>query len=228
MNIVLDGGTGGIVSADLGPAFEPPAPIGNSFNFTGIVSGISPIQWGPPLPVPIISLGDEFQGTLTYDTSSFIKNQVGDNFVQYLPGPSTIASIQFSFGSGQEFYSTNMSYDYSGVYNDYPSANPDQYLFSAFIYPNPSLAVLDNDSIVNFILVDSKGTALSSLDYPTNLNFGDWTERIFQFILKSGSSQYGVSGILTSLYSAGSPTIALASSPPADCHCPGLVYRIIN
>jgi len=33
MNIVLDGGTGAIVSADLGPAFEPPAPPPTVYTF---------------------------------------------------------------------------------------------------------------------------------------------------------------------------------------------------
>jgi hypothetical protein len=209
MNLALEGDQ--VVSANLGPAFEPPPEPFTvySFNFTGSVAEITAISWGPPLPIPV-SIGDIFNGTLTYDPTTFTRD-VLSNVVQYLPNPATIGNIKFSFGSGQSFESIYFPYNYALVYNNTPN---DSFSINAYIWPDPPISGLDNNNLVDFILADSSGTALSSFDFPTNLNFGDWTERIFQFILRAGDSQLAVSGALSSLAPVSVPSPSPSPMPP--------------
>ena len=231
MNIELDGDTGGIVSAELGPAFEPPAspppPTVYSFNFTGavdlIMSGDPP--WPPPPGTPPngIVIGTPFSGTFTFAPSTFqaVGNQLPDiETYSYVPG-NTVASISVTFGS---VGSTNLSLVSNNDIINYPGPTyaivkyhfpGDSFiLFSRIMDSTPALTI--DSTPATDITVDAgiffedynSPYPLSSTAIPTVLNLGNWDWPYLR--ISASDRSFDFLGTLTSLAPASVP------SPPGD------------
>lgn len=207
MNIALDGGTGAIVSADLGPAFEPP-PMEYSFNFTGTVQSVS----GSQPPPAGIGAGTSFSGTLTYAPSTFAFGTTNPDSQLYVPaGSSTIATLSVTYYGADNFteiqsFQTS-AFGYSSVINNTGIApGIDMYdFYSASMSSNPSLDVVARSV---FFLRDDAGAALTGLAYPTNLNLADWnsTKTLQVYVPIDGESFiWTINGTLTSLARVPSP-----------------------
>ena len=213
MNIELDGDTGGIVSAELGPAFEPPAsppPVQYSFNFTGVVHSVT------GTPPNGISIDTTYTGTLTYAPSTFaLGATTSDSQLYESAGSSTIATLSVVFNNAgspaiQSFQTS--SFGYSSVVNNTPDCTGcsgnilDMYdFYSENMSSNPFL----NFGVQSILFLrDEDPTnpdALSGLAYPTNLNLADWSSPSSRLtVFASGSWQ--VDGRLTSLTPTGVPS----------------------
>ena len=237
MNIVLDGVTGGLVSAELGPAFEPPAPpppMQYSFDFTGEVHNAT---GDPPSG---ITVGTTYSGTLTYAPSTFALGDTTSDSQDYLPATdgSTIATLSVTFfnADSQAIQSFQTStFGSSSVVNNRPDCCSDNVLdmygfYSEFMSSDPSGSAGARSIL---FLRDEDPTnpdALSGLAYPTILNLADWSSpssRLTVYALDS----WQVDGRLTSLApsvvpippggiiinSLASPTVQQSAAVPEWC-----------
>jgi hypothetical protein len=224
MNIVLDGGTGAIVSADLGPAFVPPVPppTGYTFYFTGFVHGVPNI----PSDVPV-AVNDTFQGSFTYVPSSLVSGGAGN----YLPASdgSTIASQGVTYYRGTTEMMSFQSNTIDGIliYNNFGATygTPPNETYAdvdlvRLDYSMSSTPQIITTPIKSTLIIrdeapddpDALPDALNSLDIPTYLNLADWnSNKTFTMFFGTGTSSW-IGGTLETLTSASpSPPITLAS-----------------
>jgi hypothetical protein len=214
MNLELEGDA--VISANLGPAFVPPAatPTIYSFNFSGIVDGVDGLlNFG-------VGQDSLFTGTLTYAPSTFILGQSFPNYQEYLPNESTIAGITINFNLGElgiQSFQDNTS-SFSSVRNNDPF---DEYRYhSGWLTSDPPQL---GTTWSMFALTDSTANALTTLDYPTNFIFNNWGDRRLD-IFNDGPSQlpWHIGGILTSLVPSPPEGIIILNSAAvqqsaADC-----------
>jgi hypothetical protein len=215
MNLELEGDA--VISANLGPAFVPPAATATtySFDFTGTVDSVTGLpNWG-------VGVGSSFSGTLTYAPSTFSLGATTSDSQLYQGNESTIASITINFDlveSGSQSFKTS-AFGYSSVINNRDGSDMyDFYSASLSSVPQQSGEIRSV-----FFLRDDNGTAFTGLDYPTNLVLNDWEYRTLAiYIPGPAQSIWQVDGNLTSLVPSPPEGIIILNSAAvqqsaADC-----------
>jgi hypothetical protein len=172
------------------PAFTAQAGL-VTIDFTGTVTSL-------PDPTGVFAgaaVGDTFTSTVVYDTTAAIVTP-GSNPAQYFYGGSTTPPFASPLGISFTLNGVTIDARPTGamlvtVQDDLATnpAYPDAFLAQAAAAspgagaPNPE---------IDFIVVDSTGTALSSTDLPTSLDLSRFTDSQFRFFNNTPGNVYEI------------------------------------